>query len=92
MVTHVFMESTGIYHLNLFYFLKKNNIEIYVINPLITNCNKNKNIKKVKNDKLDSLPIAKSAKYDDIKGSDFFEVNLYDFKMGIFDRLLQMYQ
>jgi transposase len=80
-VTCVFMESTGIYHLNLFYFLKKNNIEAYVINPLITNCNKNKNIRKVKNDKLDSLSIAKSAKYDDIKVSDFFEVNLYELKM-----------
>jgi transposase len=78
---HVFMESTGIYHLNLFYFLKTNNINAYIINPLITNCNKNKNIRKVKNDKLDSLAIAKMGKYDDIKTSDFFEVNLYDLKV-----------
>lgn len=78
---HVFMESTGIYHLNLFYFLKINNINAYIINPLITNCNKNKNIRKVKNDKLDSLAIAKMGKYDDIKTSDFFEVNLYDLKV-----------
>jgi transposase len=78
---HIFMESTGIYHLNLFYFLKTNNINTYIINPLITNCNKNKNIRKVKNDKLDSLAIAKMGKYDDIKTSDFFEVNLYDLKV-----------
>jgi transposase len=78
---HVFMESTGIYHLNLFYFLKTNNINAYIINPLITNCNKNKNIRKVKNDKLDSLAIAKMGKYDDIKTSDFFEVHLYDLKV-----------
>ena len=33
----VFMASTGIYHLNLFYFLVGNKVETYVINPLVTN-------------------------------------------------------
>lgn len=36
----IFMESTGIYHSNLFYFLMKNNYEAFVINPLVTNSNK----------------------------------------------------
>ncbi|SCZ11665.1 IS110 family transposase [Alkaliphilus peptidifermentans] len=49
----LFMEATGIYHLTLFYFLQDNKVNSFVINPLVTNCNKNKNIRKVKNDKID---------------------------------------
>ncbi|MEG2354253.1 MAG: transposase, partial [Clostridium sp.] len=61
--TAIFMESTGVYHLSLFHFLNKNFDNIFVINPLVTNCNKNGDIRKVKNDKKDSLAIAKIGKY-----------------------------
>lgn len=57
MKTGIFMESTGVYHLSLFHFLKNHNLEAYVINPLVTNSNKNKDIRKVKNDKKDALAI-----------------------------------
>ncbi|EKE05218.1 MAG: Transposase IS116/IS110/IS902 family protein [uncultured bacterium] len=36
----VFMESTGVYHLTLFYFMKNQGFDVFVINPLITNSNK----------------------------------------------------
>jgi len=67
----VFCESTGIYHLTLLHYLIKHQIDIRVINPLITNSNKNSNIRKVKNDKLDALSIAKICKFDNVKTSTF---------------------
>ncbi len=65
----VFCESTGIYHLTLLQFLIKHQVEIHVVNPLITNSNKNWNIRKVKNDNLDSYSIAKLCKNGDVKTS-----------------------
>lgn len=47
MKTGIFMESTGVYHLTLFHFLK-DTFEVCILNPLITNCNKNSGIRKVK--------------------------------------------
>jgi len=73
----LFMESTGVYHLTLFHFLKINNLEAYVINPLVTNSNKNSGIRKVKNDKKDALSIANIGKYQDIKMSDFLDINIF---------------
>jgi transposase len=70
----LFMESTGIYHLTLFHFLKNNNLEAYVINPLVTNSNKNLGIRKVKNDKLDAISIATLAKFQNIKMSEVFDI------------------
>ena len=80
MKTGIFMESTGVYHLSLFHFLKKHNLEVNLINPLITNSNKNKDIRKVKNDKKDSLSIARLAKFDDIKFSDYFDLDIFNLK------------
>lgn len=80
MKSQLFMESTGIYHLTLFHFLKSSNLEAYVINPLITNSNKNSSIRKVKNDKMDALSIAKIAKYQNIKVSDVFDVATFAIK------------
>lgn len=77
----VFMESTGIYHLNLFYYLNNNNIDCYVINPLVTHCNKNKEIRKVKNDKSDSYSIAKTGKYETIKTCNMVDINIYELRM-----------
>lgn len=76
----VFCESTGIYHLTLLHFLVKNQIDILVINPLITNSNKNSNIRKVKNDKLDSLSIARICKHDNVKTSVFTSQELLHLK------------
>lgn len=77
----VFMESTGIYHLNLFYFLMSNNVETYVVNPLVTNCNKNKEIRKVKNDKSDAFSIAKTGKFENIKTCNMLDVNIFELRM-----------
>ena len=80
MKTAIFMESTGVYHLSLFHFLKKQNLEVNLINPLVTNSNKNKDIRKVKNDKKDSFSIAKLAQLDDIKYSDYFDLHVFNAK------------
>lgn len=80
MKTGIFMESTGVYHLSLFHYLKNNSLEVYVINPLITNSNKNNDIRKVKNDKKDSLSIARIGKYENIKASDYFDVAVFTLK------------
>ena len=80
MKTSLFMESTGVYHLSLFHFLKINNLEVYVINPLVTNSNKNKDIRKVKNDKKDALAIAKIGKFENIKAYSYFDVSIFTLK------------
>lgn len=80
-----FLESTGVYHLNLFHFLKDNKCDAFVINPLVSNSNRNKGIRKVKNDKVDALAIAKMAKYEDIKVSSENTVNTLVFKMLVRD-------
>ncbi|MGL6105766.1 IS110 family transposase [Romboutsia sp.] len=75
-----FMESTGVYHLSLFHFLCNKMFDVFTINPLITNSNKNSDIRKVKNDKKDALSIAKICKYQDIKFSSKFDTTLYTLK------------
>lgn len=80
-----FMESTGVYHLTLFHFLKGNKFEALVINPLVTNFNKNKSIRKVKNDRNDALTIAKLGKYEDIKVSSDSDINTLTLKLLVRD-------
>lgn len=80
MKTATFMESTGVYHLSLFHFLSQNELEVFVINPLITNSNKNKDIRKVKNDKKDALNIAKLGKFEDIKAYGSFDISVFTLK------------
>jgi len=69
MKARIFLESTGIYHFPLFCYLKESGFEVFVLNPLITDSNKNSGIRKVKNDKNDSLRIAKTAYTHDLKTS-----------------------
>ena len=69
MKSHIFMESTGIYHFPLFCFLMESGFEVSVINPLITHSIKNIGIRKVKNDKLDSIGIAKLGLKSDLQVS-----------------------
>lgn len=64
-----FVESTGIFHLPLFFFLRSNDLKGFVLNPLCVHSTKNQNIRKVKNDKTDAESIAKLAKYNDVKVS-----------------------
>ncbi|MBU3114853.1 IS110 family transposase [Clostridium lacusfryxellense] len=80
-----FMESTGVYHLTLFHFLKDNNFETFVINPLVTNCNKNKDIRKVKNDRNDALSIANLGKFEDIKVSSDSDIKILTLKLLVRD-------
>jgi transposase len=81
----VFCESTGIYHLTLLHFLIDREIDIRVINPLITNSNKNFNIRKVKNDKLDSFSIARLCKFNDVKTSFFTSKDMLHLKLLVRD-------
>ncbi|MTI58375.1 MAG: IS110 family transposase [Firmicutes bacterium] len=67
--SRTFLESTGIYHFPLFCYLIESGFEAYVINPLITHSIKNIGIRKVKNDKIDSLGIAKLGLKTDLKTS-----------------------
>ena len=80
-----FMESTGVYHLTLFHFLKDNNFETFVINPLVTNFNKNKSIRKVKNDRNDALSIANLGKFEDIKVSCDSDIDIFTLKLLVRD-------
>ena len=63
----LFCECTGIYHLTLLHFLRSHQRDISAINPLISNSNKNSNIREVKNDNRDSLTIAKIGKFQEPK-------------------------
>lgn len=69
MKARTFLESTGIYHFPLFCYLKESGFEVFILNPLITDSTKNSGIRKVKNDKSDSLRIAKAAYTHDLKVS-----------------------
>lgn len=77
MKTGIFMEATGVYHLSLFHFLNKNFDNTFVINPLITKCTKNVDIRKVKNDKKDALSIAKIGKFQNIKLSQGVSLDVF---------------
>lgn len=69
MKSQIFLESTGIFHLPLFCYLRDAGFKVFVLNPLITNSNKNSNIRKVKNDKFDAIKIAKLGLNPKIKRS-----------------------
>jgi len=54
----VFMESTSIYHFPIYYRLKDEGLDVFVLNPLITHANSNINVRGVHNDKFDAQKIA----------------------------------
>ena len=64
-----FVESTGIFHLPLFFFLKSNDLKGFVLNPLCVHSTKNFDLRKVKNDAKDAESIARLAKFQDVKYS-----------------------
>lgn len=57
----IFMESTGLYHIPLYNYFSKSNYNYYIINPIHTKNFAKQSIRKVKNDKVDSLRIAQLA-------------------------------
>ena len=69
MKARIFLESTGIYHFPLFCYLSESGFEVFVLNPLVTDSNKNVSIRKVKNDKFDAIRIAKTGFAYDLKVS-----------------------
>ncbi|MFR3729213.1 IS110 family transposase [Lacrimispora sp.] len=69
--SRTFLESTGIYHFPLFCYLIDCGFNASIINPIITHSSKNGNIRKVKNDKVDSKGIAKLGLSADIPVSQF---------------------
>jgi transposase len=54
----IFLESTGIYHYPLMHYFKSAGFAVSVINPIITKSRENSEIRKTRNDKLDSKKIA----------------------------------
>ena len=80
MKTRIFMESTGIYHYPLFRYLTDAELDVYVINPLITNSNKNSNIRKVKNDRVDAKSIALEGLRPELKVSKLPQELVMDFR------------
>lgn len=69
MKAHIFLESTGIYHIPLFYHLHEAGFKVFILNPLITDSTKNQAIRKVKTDKSDELRIAITGYTTDLKTS-----------------------
>lgn len=57
----IFMESTGLYHIPLYNYFNKNDYHCYIINPIHTKNFAKQIIRKIKNDKVDSLRIAQLA-------------------------------
>lgn len=57
----IFMESTGLYHIPLYNYFSKNSYNCYIINPIHTKNFAKQSIRKVKNDKVDSLRITQLA-------------------------------
>ncbi len=53
------IESTGIYHVNLYTFLINNNCNVILLNPMETKLLKSSRIRKNKTDKIDAEAIAK---------------------------------
>jgi len=80
MKAHIFMESTGIYHYPLFCYFKQAELDVSVINPLITNSNKNLTIRKVKNDKFDAQKIALMGLNPNLKVSNMPEELVMNFR------------
>lgn len=73
----IFMESTGLYHIPLFNYFRKNNFECYIINPIHTKNFAKQSIRKVKNDKVDSLRIAQLAQSPTFSNESFFDEDIF---------------
>lgn len=82
----IFMESTGLYHISLYNYFSKNNYNCYIINPINTKNFAKQSIRKVKNDKVDSLRIAQLAQ------SPMFSINsIFDEQIFLLKKLCREY-
>lgn len=61
------LESTGHYSNRLVHFFLKNEFKVYLVNPLLSHSIKNSTVRKVKNDKVDALDLAKLFFIMDLK-------------------------
>jgi hypothetical protein len=73
----IFMESTELYHIPLLNYFSKNNFKCYVINPIHTKNFAKQSIRKVKNDKVDSLRIAQFAQFPTFSNEFFFDEDIF---------------
>lgn len=78
--TKIFMESTGLYHILLFNYFSKCGYECFVINPIKTKNFAKQSIRKVKNDKIDSLRIAQLAQSPTFINDSIFDENFFILK------------
>ena len=67
MKARIVMESTGMYHYPLFYYLRDKGLCVAVINPIISKNSTNMNIRKVHNDRFDSKKLALIGLKPDLK-------------------------
>ena len=73
----LFMESTGLYHIPLYNYFTKNNYKCYIINPIHTKNFAKQSIRKVKNDKIDSLRIAQLAQSPTFLNQSLFNEDIF---------------
>ena len=73
----IFMESTGLYHIPLYNYFSKNSYKCYIINPIHTKNFAKQSIRKVKNDKVDSLRIAQLAQSPMFSTESVFDENTF---------------
>ncbi|WP_271812282.1 IS110 family transposase [Clostridium beijerinckii] len=73
----IFMESTGLYHIPLYNYFSKNDYKCYIINPIHTKNFAKQSIRKVKNDKVDSLRIAQLAQSPMFSTESIFDENTF---------------
>ena len=71
------MESTGLYHIPLYNYFSKNSYKCYIINPIHTKNFAKQSIRKVKNDKVDSLRIAQLAQSPMFSTESVFDENTF---------------
>lgn len=73
----IFMESTGLYHIPIYNYFSKNDYKCYIINPIHTKNFAKQSIRKVKNDKVDSLRIAQLAQSPMFSTESVFDENTF---------------
>lgn len=61
------LESTGHYSNRLVHFFLKNEFKVYLVNPLLSHSIKSSTVRKVKNDKVDALDLARLFFIMDLK-------------------------
>ncbi len=75
-----FLESTGIYHIPLLYFLRDKGFDCSAINPIITKNSTNMNVRKLHNDKFDSKKAAKVGLDASLKTSIIADGDIIDLR------------